>query len=319
MNITNPYGPNTTLLLPGSCNAKCDFCFWNRDEAKINAPDDYLDKVFHNLSALPADFCTLSISGGEPTLSPWFSRVLIRLGQYRRSHYLERVVLTTHGGNLIPYLMAVGCVVDHINISRHAIGTDANYEVFKTDRIPSDETLRGIIQIIHRETPCDVTLNCVVQPDVTVSFCQQFIEYAKSLGADAVSFRKIASEASPTQTEMMYAERYGIENQTKCPVCRGMVQDVDGFQVRWKGSVNEPSVQTKGVYEAVIHPDGNIYADWGMKIPLQLNQKVAKKQQNNNSLFDQEVKSGIGGGCGGCGRLSRSSGGCGSRSSGGGC
>lgn len=31
MKLTNKYGPNVTVLLPGTCNARCDFCFWNRD------------------------------------------------------------------------------------------------------------------------------------------------------------------------------------------------------------------------------------------------------------------------------------------------
>lgn len=38
MRITNPYGPNTTVLLPGTCNAKCVFCFWDRKEGLIKPP-----------------------------------------------------------------------------------------------------------------------------------------------------------------------------------------------------------------------------------------------------------------------------------------
>jgi sulfatase maturation enzyme AslB (radical SAM superfamily) len=38
--INNSYSsnPNFTILAPGSCNSKCEFCFWNRDEGKIK-PD----------------------------------------------------------------------------------------------------------------------------------------------------------------------------------------------------------------------------------------------------------------------------------------
>lgn len=312
MKITNPYGPNTTLMLPGSCNAACDFCFWNRDEAKIKPPADYLDRVFSHLSLLPDAFHVLSISGGEPTLSPWFGRVLARLGQYRRSHQLDRVVLTTHGGNLLPFLTAVGCVVDHVNISRHAIGTAANRDVFKTDKAPTDDALRDMILRLHAETACDATLNCVVRPGVSVAFCDEFIAYAKDLGADAVSFRKVASDAAPTAAEMVFAAKYGVMNETKCQVCRGMEQQVSGFAVRWKGSVSEPSMQTGGIYEVVIHPDGNVYADWGMKIPLVF---APQPPPRRPSLPAQIASPVCGGGCG-----SRSGGGCGSsRSSGGGC
>lgn len=300
MKITNPYGPNTTLMLPGSCNAACDFCFWNRDEAKIKPPADYLDRVFSHLAKLPDAFQVLSISGGEPTLSPWFGRVLARLGQHRRSHHLDRVVLTTHGGNLLPFVTAVGCVVDHVNISRHAIGTAANRDVFKTDKVPTDDALRDMVLRLHSETACDVTLNCVVRPDISVDFCDEFIAYAKDLGADAVSFRKVASDAAPTATEAIFAAKYGVLNETKCPVCRGMEQQVNGFAVRWKGSVSEPSLQTGGIYEVVIHPDGNVYADWGMKIPL----VFAPQPPRQPPMPVQAIAPSYGGGCGsrsGCG------------------
>jgi len=306
MKITNPYGPNTTLMLPGSCNASCDFCFWNRDEAKIRPPADYLDRLFSHLARLPDAFRVLSISGGEPTLSPWFGKVLARLGQYRRSHQLERVVLTTHGGNLLPFVTAVGCVVDHVNISRHAIGTAANRDVFKTDKTPTDDALRDMILRLHGETACDVTFNCVVQADVSVAFCGQFIDYAKDLGADAVSFRKVAGDATPTATESIFAAKYGVLNETKCPVCRGMEQQLNGFAVRWKGSVAEPSLQTGGIYEAVIHPDGNVYADWGMKTPLTLAPRP-QAQRLVSTPVQTSAQSYSGGGCGGggCGRRSR--------------
>jgi MoaA/NifB/PqqE/SkfB family radical SAM enzyme len=279
MNITNKYGPNTTILLPGSCNAHCGFCFWNRDEGKIKPPQDYIDKVFKILADLPKEFETLSLSGGEPTLSPQLTKLLTRLGKFRRTNdRFQRVVLTTHGGNLLEHLPAIGCVADHINISRHAIGTKNNRDIFKTKGIPSDEELRDIITEVHDMTECDVTLNCVVPPNVTVKFCNDFIHYARYLGADAVSFRKQAGTVAPTRAEKSFVKKYGVLAETKCPVCRGLAQTVDGFDVRWKGTVHEPSVDTGGVYEVVIHPDGEAYSDWGMKHPIDLTPKKKKKR-----------------------------------------
>ena len=94
------------------------------------ARQEYLDKVFSTLEKLPDSFSALSISGGEPTLSPMFGKFLARMGVYRRKHHLDRVVMTTHGGNLKPFITAVGCVIEHINISRHGIGTEENQRVF---------------------------------------------------------------------------------------------------------------------------------------------------------------------------------------------
>jgi MoaA/NifB/PqqE/SkfB family radical SAM enzyme len=288
MKITNPYGPNTTILVPGTCNAHCGFCFWNREEGKIKPPGNYIEKVFDSLEKLPPEFATLSLSGGEPTISPWLPRILTRLGTFRRKNpRFQRVVLTTHGGNLSKHLSAIGCVVDHINISRHKIGTEENRKVFGTKHIPSDEELRELIAEVHELTDCDVTLNCVVPPKVTIKFCHDFIHYARYLGADAVSFRKEASTVAPTAAEKAFVKRYGILDESKCPVCRGLVQLIDGFDVRWKGSVQEPSIETGGVYEAIIHPDGNIYSDWGMKHPINLDERPTKeKSQKRREIIE---------------------------------
>lgn len=298
MKITNPYGPNTTVLLPGGCNASCDFCFWDRLEGGIKPPRDYLDKVFLHLASLPKAFRTLSISGGEPTISPWFGSFLARLGVYRRTNILDRVVLTTNGSNIAPFITAIGCVADHINISRHAVGSEANCKIFNTTAIPDDESLREIIANIHSETECDVTLNCVVGVDTPIAFCYNFITYAHMLGADAVSFRKEASDVTPTDAETFFVKKYGALHETKCPVCRGLEQSVEGFTVRWKGSVAEPSKESNGVYEVVIHPDGGLYAGWDLSNPLEI------------LMIDSPVRStkklssgaGYSAGCGGRGR-----------------
>jgi len=265
--------PNLTILLPGGCNASCDFCFWNKQEGKILAPTNYIDKVFATIAVLPKNFSALSISGGEPTLSPWFGRFLSRLGVYRRaaSCNIGRVVLTTNGVALDKHLGAVGCVVEHINISRHGISDEQNAALFGTNSIPTDAQLAKLIARIHAETSCDVTLNCVIEENCRSNFCKAFIEYAKELGADAVSFRKVASTVDPTPAEKKFVKKWGIASKSDCPVCRGLTQVVDGFDVRWKGSVVEPSITSKGIYEGVIHPDGNLYADWGMKLLIQTN------------------------------------------------
>jgi len=77
MKITNKYGPNTTVMLPGSCNAHCDFCFWDRNEAKVKPPENYIEEVLRLISILPPEFHVLSISGGEPTLSKYFVKLSV--------------------------------------------------------------------------------------------------------------------------------------------------------------------------------------------------------------------------------------------------
>ncbi len=311
LNITNPYGPNTTVLLPGDCNAHCDFCFWNREGANIPFDHSFSEKAVAQLQRLPGQFKVLSVSGGEPLLSPEYTRFCLELLKHQRDLDLERVVLTTHGQYLMKFLDITLAVFDHINISRHAIGYDANVEVFKTKKIPTDAELKSVILRVHKLSKVDVTLNCVVPTDVTVKFCKQFIQYAKDLGADAVSFRKQASTATPTKAENSFRKKYGVDMETKCPVCRGMTQtDEDGFQIRWKGSVEEPSIDTGGVYEAVLHPDAKLYTDWNRKVPFPFNSVPVRSSRDAiHKIKRIRAQSSVASGCG-------SSGGCGS---GGGC
>lgn len=300
MKITNTGTPNTTIILPGKCNAKCGFCFWNRDFGKIEPGDGYLGRVFANLKSLPVRFSTVSISGGEPTLSPLFAQFLSRLARHRYLHRLDRIVLTTNGANLDKFIVGIGCVADHLNISRHGIGTEENQNIFGTASIPSDYDLAKSIKRIHSETQMDVTLNCVVEPDVSVGFCMEYIKYAKSLGADAVSFRKIAGDTDPTDAEILMSAMFGIVTQSDCPVCRGLIQSVDGFEVRWKCGTLEPSLDTGGIYEAIIHPDGNLYRDWSMGHQMKFTQIVPPSQQQPTNYYRESSASGCGSsGCGG--------------------
>lgn len=311
MNITNPYGPNTTVLLPGDCNAHCDFCFWHRDGANIKFDHTFSDSVREQLMRLPTEFNCISVSGGEPTLSPEFTRFSLMLLAHRKELGFKRTVLTTHGGNLLRNLDVAVAAYDHINISRHAIGHAKNAKIFKTYKIPRDDDVKNLIKQIHKTSSTDVTLNCVVPPDVKTAFIDEFIEYAKKLGADAVSFRKYASNTKPTVAERAYAKRYGYESETKCSVCRGATMLKDGFQVRWKGSVEEPSLETNGVYEAVVHPDAKVYTDWNRQVPFPFD---AKKRKKKRIPLHATTTSASGCGSGGCGSSENS--GCGG---GGGC
>ena len=245
-----------------------------------------------------------------------FGRFILGLSKFRREHKLDRVVLTTHGGNLEQHIPLIDCAVDHVNISRHAISDEDNYRIFHTSSVPSTYDLIKLIKKIHNETSCDVTLNCVVKPDVDFKFCYDFVEYAKSIGADAVSFRKEASDVTPTATELLFEKVFGnIVGRSNCPVCRGMGQRVQGFPVRWKGSVAEPSIQTNGVYEVVIHPDGKPYADWSMTKPIHQTEKV-KKTAGKPKVVEESHHSCGGMSCGSssCGYSSCGSHGCGSSS-----
>jgi organic radical activating enzyme len=283
--INRPYNPspNFTILTPGACNAKCGFCFWNHEQGKLKPMmGTYRLKLKHNLTALPSMYRNISISGGEPTLSPYLPSILATIASVsKNTGKFNRVVLTTNGVGLIekehddPWFSMLICTIKHLNISRHHFDDVENFKIFKTSSVPTTKQLADIILKVQQAnilfgTAVDVTLNCVIDDSTTEDFCYQFIEFAQTVGAHAVSFRKQASTVDPTPVEQKFMETLGKGEFNNCPVCRGRQHVIDGYQIRWKGSVNEPSLVLGKVYEAIMHANGDVYADWGMKEKLRV-------------------------------------------------
>jgi organic radical activating enzyme len=90
LHTENGHKPNFTVMLPGACNAKCGFCFWNHKDGQIKPPTDYMEKLADVVSKLsPETFPAVSLTGGEPTLSKYLKPVF---GLLRSSRYWDRIV-----------------------------------------------------------------------------------------------------------------------------------------------------------------------------------------------------------------------------------
>ncbi len=70
---------NFSIILPGDCNAKCKFCFWKRNRSESPL---FLQQLAWYLDALGGVVRQISITGGEPTLSPWFDGLMEVLKGY---------------------------------------------------------------------------------------------------------------------------------------------------------------------------------------------------------------------------------------------
>ena len=124
--------PNLSLMLPGWCNAKCEFCFWERAQLANKFPQkEYATKVADFLDRLPESFRQISVTGGEPTISPVFDDVISVIAS--RKNKFNKMVLTTNGINLDQKASIISGVVDHINISRHHYDDELNNKIFKTN------------------------------------------------------------------------------------------------------------------------------------------------------------------------------------------
>ncbi len=248
--------PNFSIVLPTQCNAKCEFCFWK--------PEPMSDIYFKNLNlileTLPENFRQISITGGEPTLNlPVLSNLIRSLKRDRWS----RIVLTTNGTFLSPLIPMLRDRIDHINISRHHYEDLKNWDIFGTKAVPNTRDLENLIYHTNKEG-IDVCLNCVLLEDNTdPSFTENFIKFAKSVGASKVSFRKDdrLDNLDPTMHEMLY-DNWKVVGEGSCPVCRSKTQLINGVYVSWKAAMAEPSNMLGELYELIYHPNGRLTTDW---------------------------------------------------------
>ncbi|MCC5610747.1 radical SAM protein [Nostoc sp. CHAB 5834] len=251
--------PNFTVITSGGCNSFCDFC---TDSYKRKPHPDYIKNLVDVLaSRLPENFKQCSISGGEPTLSPNLGTIL---NLVKMSNRFDKVVLTTNGARLKELLDLLKGTINHLNVSRHAIGYEANVPVFGTPDIIKDDELKAAAFELNK-AGIDVNLNHVYTKDSTLSvdYVLRYIEYARSVGASSVSFRYDQNENSlePTYLEELFSE-WKVVNQGGCPVCRNHTVLVGGFPVVFKAAFAEPSMAIADTYELIYGITGKLTTDW---------------------------------------------------------
>lgn len=255
--------PNFSIVVPGPCNGNCSFCFWKPEEMATK----YIGWLAQVLDRLPFQFDKISLTGGEPTLSKHLTDILAMISTRRKRW--KKVVLTTNGANLTEKLINhMEGIVDHVNISRHDIVDDVNYRLFGHASMPRSVTLIHTIERFNR-IGIDVTANCVIHPNTRPS---EYIRWAKRVGFSAVCFRKPhkkGCDLKPTSQEEIYEQRKPI-SESSCPVCRSKTQLIHGINVIWTASIPEPSEGLDLIYEAILHPDGTLSADWSKNIELEL-------------------------------------------------
>lgn len=280
--------PNLTAILPGICQARCRFCVERVGPPHPESPQAWLRSFAALCNELSEQvFKVLSLSGGEPSLSPVFGDILELLRRRKRFH---RVVLTTNGGNLQRYLSAMPGAITNVNISRHAVDEADNARVFRLDPavaeygVPTRNVLEEIIQTLSASGVL-VNLNCVYSREhfagrsVTGLSSRElraraddYIRMARALGATSVSFRhdhRAEHSGDLTALEEAFADHANYR-VSACDSCRVITKIVHGLAVNFKRSAYEPTDhhQDNELYELVFHSNGVLARDWKRKMPL---------------------------------------------------
>lgn len=254
--------PNFSIVVPGGCNGKCDFCFWKNDKAC----GSYMKNLTETMNNLPSQFYQLSLTGGEPTLSPYFSDIVESIDTEKWTH----TVLTTNGTNLKKYIPQLEGKIQYVNISRHHWKDELNEAVFGTNTVPSHKELRVLVQELNK-VGIDVTYSAVLTEHLsTKEEIKKYIKFARSHGATQVFFRKQHGTLEPSEVEQAF-EHLDKDHQT-CPVCRNTTQYINETKVVWKASVEEPSKEMGMIYELVYNQAGKLTSDWDQELVLESNQ-----------------------------------------------
>lgn len=310
--MKSKYNNNFTIITSGGCNAKCDFC---TDPMNYKPSDDYFKNLMKVVSTgLPDDFVQCSISGGEPTISPDLSSILMLI---RISKRFYKVVITTNGTKLLNFIDEIGKSVNHVNVSRHGVGYDKNVSVFKNKQIINDEDLKtaaGALSVYG----VDVNLNWVYseKDNLHVTDVLDYIEYAKSVNAQKVTFRydQNMNTLDETYLEKLFCA-YKVIEQGGCPVCRSKTIIVNGMPVTFKSSFAEPANKLGELYELIYHPSGKLTEDWEGKREFKpkieyssFHEQDIFRSLRTITVFNPRIRHGSGScgssgcGSGGCGR-----------------
>jgi MoaA/NifB/PqqE/SkfB family radical SAM enzyme len=259
--------PNLSIILPGGCNANCSFCFW-KDSSMICR--DYPARLAEVLDGLPRQFQQISITGGEPTISPVWKQVM-KVLEERKDRWPKKV-LNTNGVmavhpekyyEVVKRMQEAG--INHVNWSRHHYNEAPNKRIFNSNKVPNKIMMTATIEDLAAEG-IDVTLNTVMGRGIRDRLdVAEYIGFAHDVGANAVCFRKEVSDGSNLdnhEIEDLFAE-YREIHSTSCPVCRSRTILFRGCPVTFKAGLKETAKD--GIYELILHPSGKLTIDWAEK------------------------------------------------------
>lgn len=274
--------PNFSVILPGKCNAKCDFCFWEYEKE----PKDWLDKLEFTINTLPPKYTRCSISGGEPTLSPVFDKAIKII---KNSRNWEAIVLTTNGVKVLDNIDSFKGI-NHVNLSVHAVNEKDNQEIFKTKSVPDHVEIVKICDALNN-LGIDVNFNCVLQGQFkNKKDVLSYIKFAKLHGASSVCFRQdqgLVSTEKPK--EMFWFKNIQVLNGWDCPVCKVWNQYISGMKVAWKSAIPEPSKTIGDIYELIFNQNGKLTSDWEGKDIVNLSKKSTKTLKKDKVYVQEEA------------------------------
>ena len=286
---------NFTIFLDDYCNADCKFCIEQiktenngriNKVGKIGDKEVYLRRLDYILGKIRPFNPSISVTGGEPLLSPCFRDALRILGKYN----FRKVVITTNGSNIDEYtddIIQAG--ISHVNFSRPSYDRDVCQQIMRfREQQPATNTLREAIIKLEAGGVC-TRFNCIISREGinTLSEMKKYLSFVHSMGCRHVVFRELMSfneQQCKNEEKMAYAAENRVrmndiwtemeKDREFIPFSniRGHYYYIEIYKFRDMTVVSERAnlkflekyrrENLHYIYEMVFHPNGNLCAGW---------------------------------------------------------
>lgn len=292
---------NLSIFVDDYCNADCKFCVAQLryeniakayEKPKIEDDEEYFRRLDEVLTYIEPLNVSVSITGGEPTIS----KKLVRILELIDRHNMRKRTITTNGSALLNEVDGKTILdhlivrkFDHLNISKTHYDEEINKRIMRYKKgYCSNEDLAKIIPYA-KEKGLRPRLSCLLLKDGIhdVDGMAKYIEFYEKMGIDNVIFRELMDydEKSMCNKEKM---EYNLINKVRLNDVWKEV-DKDSRFVPFKNLLGyyyyveiynyndvvvcsesadlkvqtiEKSNNEDIVYEMVFHPNGNLNGSW---------------------------------------------------------
>ena len=286
---------NFTIFLDDYCNADCKFCIEQiktqnngriNKVGKIKDKEIYIKRLDYILGKIRPFNPSISVTGGEPLLSPCFREALKILGKYN----FRKVVITTNGTDIDKYtddIIKAG--ISHVNFSRPSYNTEICQKIMRfREQQPLNNTLMDAITKLEANG-VRTRFNCIVSREGVCSLpeMRKYLSFVHSMGCRHVVFRELMSfneQEYKNEEKMTYAaENRVLMNDIWAEIekdkdflpfsnIRGHYYYIEIYKFRDMTVVSERAnlkflekyrrENLHYIYETVFHPNGNLCAGW---------------------------------------------------------
>ena len=281
---------NFSIFLDDYCNADCRFCVaqlrYSHRQAMYLKPHiedsrEYFKRLDEVLELIRPLNPSVSITGGEPTLSPKLYEVIKMVDDYG----FRKRTITTNGSGLLNKVKNSGRVIDelirynwnHLNISRTSYSDEVNRRIMrycKDEEYCDNQMLKTIIEITN-DSPLKHRLSCLLLKESvnSVEKIKEYLDYYRQIGVNNVIFRELMDFSKDSiNTEKI---KYCLDNKIR-------LNDIwEDFE---KYPEFVPYLNILGYYYYV-----EIYKYHGMTVASEsadINQQYVEKEKNENMVYD---------------------------------